>query len=72
MDGKRSVGDFGYEDIPLQSDGSFAGFDDGHVEGGFFGPAHREAAGMFHNNANRVTGGFGAVRTDGPASGTPR
>ena len=72
MDGGRRLGDFGFSDIPLQSDGSFAGFDDGHVEGGFFGPAHREAAGMFHKNANRVTGGFGAVRRDVETSGTAR
>ena len=65
MDRARALAAFGFEDIPLRSDGSFVGgFDEGHVEGGFFGPAHREAAGMFHRNANRVTGSFGAVRRE--------
>ena len=72
MDRGRRLGDFGYEDIPLGSDGSFAGFDDGHVEGAFFGPAHREAAGMFQHNVNRVTGSFGAVRRGVAATGRVR
>ena len=51
--------------IPLKSDGTFDGFD----EGAFFGPAHEEVAGMFQKNANNVTGSnvtgsFGAVNRD--------
>lgn len=64
MDGERSLPRFGYSDIPLASDGTFDGFDEGHVEGAFFGPAHQEVAGMFHKNANGVTGSFGAVRAE--------
>ena len=55
---------FGYDDIPLASDGTFDGFDEGQVEGALFGPAHQEVAGMFHKNANDVTGSFGAVRAE--------
>lgn len=65
MDRARAVTDFGFEDIPLRADGSFAAFDDGNVEGAFFGPAHEEAAGMFQHNVNRIVGSFGAVRKDG-------
>ena len=64
MDRARALAAFGFEDIPLGSDGSFAGFDEGHVEGGFFGPAHEETAGMFHHNANSITGSFGAVHRE--------
>ena len=61
MDLTRSLDNFGFEDIRLAADGTFDGLDGGHVEGAFFGPAHEEAAGMFHKNANSVTGSFGAV-----------
>ncbi len=64
MDRARTVGDFGYGDIPLGSDGTFFGFDEGPVEGAFFGPAHEEVAGMFQHNANQVMGSFGAVAQD--------
>ncbi len=64
MDFQRQLADFGFSDIPLSSDGTFAGFDEGAVEGAFFGPAHEEAAGMFHKNDNHVTGSFGAVASD--------
>jgi len=64
MDRARSVADFGYDDIPLASDGTFDGYDRGHVEGAFFGPSHEEVAGMFHNNDNQVMGSFGAVSRD--------
>ena len=64
MDRARSLTDFGYADIPVGSDGIFHGFDEGHVEGAFFGPAHEEVAGMFQNNVNRVMGSFGAVGQD--------
>ena len=64
MDRARSLTDFGYADIPLGSDGTFGGFDRGHVEGAFFGPAHEAVAGMFQSNANHVMGSFGAVAQD--------
>lgn len=64
MDFEREVADFGFDGIPLSSDGTFDGFDDGVVEGGFFGPAHEEAAGMFQKNTNRMLGSFGATARD--------
>ena len=62
LDGERRVLAFGFDDIELSEDGSFAGFDDGYVEGAFFGPAHEEAAGMFQHNGKNVLGSFGAVQ----------
>lgn len=70
MDRMRSLADFGFDRIPLASDGTFDGFDGGPVEGAFFGPAHEEAAGMFHHNANSTIGSFGAVRRDGTVGRT--
>ena len=64
MDRERSLSNFGYDDIPLKLDGTFDGFDEGPMEGAFFGPAHQEVAGMFHNSVNEVTGSFGAVNRD--------
>ena len=64
MDFEREVADFGFDDIPLSSDGTFDGFDDGVVEGAFFGPAHQEAAGMFQKNTNEMLGSFGATARD--------
>ena len=48
MDFERTLTNFGFDNIPLQSDGTFDGFDGGQVEGAFFGPEHQEVAGMFH------------------------
>ena len=62
MDGERSLPNFGFDDIPLSSDGTFDGFDEGNVEGAFFGPSHEEVAGMFQKNDNNVIGSFGAVK----------
>ena len=64
MDRARSLANFGFDDISLASDGTFDGFDEGNVEGAFFGPSHQEVAGMFQNNVNKVIGSFGAVDTD--------
>ena len=64
MDRARSLANFGFDDIPLSSDGTFDGFDEGPVEGAFFGPAHEEVAGMFHKNDISVIGSFGAVSLD--------
>jgi hypothetical protein len=64
MDRKRSLASFGFDDIPLGHDGTFDGFDQGPVEGAFFGPAHQEVAGMFYKNDNNVIGSFGAVERD--------
>lgn len=64
MDGARDVADFGFDDIALSSDGTFFGFDEGTIEGAFFGPAHEEVAGMFGHNGNGILGSFGAVAAD--------
>ena len=64
MDFNRQLADFGFEDIPLSANGTFDGFDEGNVEGGFFGPANEEVAGMFQKNANNVIGSFGAAARD--------
>ena len=64
MDRARSLANFGFDDIPLASDGTFDGFDEGNVEGAFFGPSHQEVAGMFQKNDNNVIGSFGAVKPD--------
>ena len=62
MDRERTLESFGFDDISLSSDGTFDGFDEGNVEGAFFGPAHEEVAGMFQKNGNSVIGSFGAVK----------
>ena len=70
VDGERSLSSFGFDDISLSSDGTFDGFDEGNVEGAFFGPAHEEVAGMFQKNDNNVIGSFGAVKPVAAASQT--
>ena len=68
LDGRHLLDDFGFEDTPLQDDGTFTG--GGHtgaLRGVLLGPAHEEAAGTFHHNAAQVTGSFGAVRLPDPA-----
>ena len=64
MDRARTVADFSLEDIALASDGTFEGYDQGLVEGAFFGPSHEEVAGMFHHGVNQVMGSFGAIAQD--------
>ena len=64
MDLARGLPDFGFGNISLSSDGTFDGFDGGPAEGGFFGPAHQETAGMFRKNDYRIIGSFGAVARD--------
>lgn len=61
MDGQRTLAAFGFRDIKLRADGTFAGSDDGLVGGAFFGPAHEEVAGTFYKNSNEIMGSFGAV-----------
>ena len=61
MDLERTLEDFGFHEIELNADGTFDDFDDGMVEGAFFGPENDETAGAFHKNSNDVTGSFGAV-----------
>ena len=61
VDLERSLEDFGFHEIELNADGTFDDFDDGMVEGAFFGPEKDETAGAFHKNSTNVTGSFGAV-----------
>ena len=68
LDGEHHLDDFGFENILMQDDGTFAGGGrTGALRGALFGPAHEEAAGAFHHNAARVTGSFGATRLPDPA-----
>ena len=64
IDRERTLTNFGFEDIPVESDGTFDRLLQGEVEGAFFGPEHQEVAGMFHYSDNDVTGSFGAVKSD--------
>ena len=62
-DGQRNLTDFGFDGLQPQADGTFTGGGTaGVLSGAFFGPAHEEAAGTFHHNAESVTGSFGALR----------
>ena len=61
-DQRRIVPDFGFEDLPVQADGTFEGFRSGSIEGAIFGPSHEEAAGLFYHNPTHVAGSFGAWR----------
>ena len=63
-DGKRVLSDFGFEDLQAAADGTFRGGDEGIIRGAFFGPAQEEAGGMFHHNATKVIGSFGARRQE--------
>ena len=68
LDREHRLDDFGFENIPMQDDGTFAGGGrTGALRGALFGPAQEEAAGAFHHNAALVTGSFGAVRLPDPA-----
>ena len=64
LDYQRKLENFGYDDTPLSSDGTFYGYDEGYLEGAFFGPDHQEVAGMFNSNDNSAIGSFGAVVQD--------
>ena len=49
-----------FEDVPIDSRGTFAaGLSGNRIQGGFYGPEHREAAGVFEQ-AN-IVGAFGAT-----------
>ena len=66
-DGRRRIADFGFENTPVQADGTFAGGGgSGSLRGTLLGPAHEEVAGAFHHDAAQVTGSFGAVRLPDP------
>ncbi|MDE0206697.1 MAG: hypothetical protein OXP66_11800 [Candidatus Tectomicrobia bacterium] len=61
-DRQRTVDDFSYLELPVQTDGTFSGFRSGSIEGGFFGSSQEEAAGWFYYNPYHVAGSFGARR----------
>lgn len=61
-DHQRTVADFGYENMDVESDGTFGDFQAGFIEGAFLGSAHEEAAGWFQHNSTQVMGSFGARR----------
>ena len=64
IDRERELADFALDAIPLESGGTFFSGRRfwGSVEGGFFGPAHQEVAGIFRSGSNSVFGGFGGVQ----------
>lgn len=68
-DGERRLPFFGFDAIPVAPDGTFNGWDEGLIEGAFFGPSHQEAAGLFHHNGRSVIGSFGAVAPDAAVAG---
>ena len=50
-----------FADVPIDSGGTFqAGFPGSRVQGGFYGPDHVEAAGVFEQS--NIVGAFGAIR----------
>ena len=50
-----------FQDVPVAADGTFARGQGGHrVQGGFYGPGHAEAAGIFEQS--NIVGAFGAKR----------
>ena len=68
LDGRHRLDDFGFEDVAMHDDGTFAyDADSDALRGALFGPAHEEAAGAFHHDPTQVTGSFGAVRLPDPA-----
>ena len=58
-DRQRSFDDFGYENVRVESDGTFQ---EGKITGAFFGSSNEEVAGQFDNNNPRILGSFGARR----------
>lgn len=62
-DGEREVADFGFDNLRLESDGTFSLWDaSGIISGGLFGVSHQEASAAFQHNATYILGSFGARR----------
>ena len=60
-DGKRALADFGFEDLAVSENKTFARSDEsGSLYGAFFGPADEEAAGSFHYDETDIFGSFSA------------
>ena len=50
-----------FDDVPVATDGTYeAGLTGNRIQGGFYGPAHAEAAGVFEQSG--IVGAFGAKR----------
>ena len=57
----HSISSVQFDDVPVTLGGTFeAGFTGNRVQGGFYGPEHAEAAGVFEQS--NVVGAFGATR----------
>ena len=57
----RTVGTVLFENVSVVRDGTFArGQSGARIQGGFFGPGHAEAAGIFEQSG--IVGAFGATR----------
>ena len=60
-DGKRAIADFGFEDLPVSENKTFARSDEsGSLYGAFFGPADEETAGSFRYHETDIFGSFSA------------
>ena len=57
----HSVETVRFDDVPVRSDGTFgAGATGNLIQGGFYGPEHAEAAGVFEQS--NIVGAFGAIK----------
>ena len=57
----HSISSVRFDDVPVASGGTFeAGLTGNRVQGGFYGPGHAEAAGVFEQS--NIVGAFGATR----------
>ena len=56
-----------FDDVPVAADGTYrAGLTGNRIQGGFYGPYHAEAAGIFEQGG--IVGAFGAKRREGAES----
>ncbi|MXX87970.1 MAG: transferrin-binding protein-like solute binding protein [Boseongicola sp. SB0677_bin_26] len=66
----HSVATVIFADLEVGPDGTFArGQAGGRIQGGFYGPGHAEAAGIFEQS--HIVGAFGATRTPPDVPATP-
>ena len=64
------VGTVLFENVAVAPDGTFGrGQAGARIQGGFFGPGHAEAAGVFERSG--MVGAFGARRRQAPGDGAP-
>ena len=67
VDGTLTASDlrFQYEDVEVNSDGTFSQGDESNgIQGGFYGSGGLEISGTFHNDSNDIRGAFGALKDE--------